>query len=390
MLNKQKLITYCLVTSFVLFGKMTVAKAEEMPVAGINVVLNEYLSNNINGEADIIHYLPRADKIAFAQITNYANIRNVAGEEGEIIGKLYNNSAATILDQTDDWYKIKSGSVTGYIKKDFLVTGEKAEELAKELGTRIAVVTTTTLKVREEANQESSVLTLLPIGDELFVEEETGDWVKVLYDGDKAGYVSRDYVEVVTEYEEAVSIEEEQQRLEAEQAAEDAEQIRVAEQTAENAERVRLAEQAAEEAERAGLKESKEQKVTTFASLNQNSVRNNIVNYALKFLGNPYVWGGTSLTQGADCSGFTQSVFRDNGISIPRTSRSQAASGKRISISEMQPGDLIFYDKDDYINHVAIYIGNGKVISASSPKAGIRISTYNYRQPYRVVSYIDE
>ena len=125
------------------------------------------------------------------------------------------------------------------------------------------------------------------------------------------------------------------------------------------------------------------------SSSTNSSIRNSIVQFALKYEGNPYVWGGTSLTNGADCSGFTQSVFRSFGISIPRTSRSQAVSGRRISISDLQPGDLVFYARNGSINHVAIYIGNGKVISASSPETGIRITSYNYRTPIKAVSYID-
>ncbi len=370
MIKKHKLFTYCLFGSLTLLGQGSIAKAEELPVAGINLVLYDYLHSNNASVEDIKGYLPYSEKLAFAQVTNYVNIRDAAGEEGEIIGKLYNHSAATILDQTGDWYKIKSGTVTGYIKKDFLITDDKADELAKELGNRIATVTTTTLKVRDKAGTDTEVLALVPLGDEFSVIEEAEGWVKVRYDANKTGYISADYVEVRTEYEEAVSIEEELQRLEAEQVAEEAERVRLFEQRAIEAEQVRLAKQDTPKS--------------------YSSVRSNIVNYALQFLGNPYVWGGTSLTLGADCSGFTQSVFGDKGISIPRTSRAQAASGKRISINEVQPGDLIFYDKDGYINHVAIYIGDGKVISASSPKTGIRITAYNYRQPYRVVSYIND
>jgi cell wall-associated NlpC family hydrolase len=122
---------------------------------------------------------------------------------------------------------------------------------------------------------------------------------------------------------------------------------------------------------------------------NSSSIRNKLVEYALQFEGNPYIWGGTSLKNGADCSGFTQSVFRDNGIRIPRTSRTQATGGRRVSIDNIQPGDLIFYKKNGTINHVALYIGKGKVISASSPSTGIRIRNYDYRQPYRAVNYID-
>lgn len=120
------------------------------------------------------------------------------------------------------------------------------------------------------------------------------------------------------------------------------------------------------------------------------SKRNEIVKYALRFKGNPYVWGGTSLTKGADCSGFTQSVFRNKGIRIPRTSRTQATGGRRVSLRNLKPGDLVFYRNRGRINHVALYIGNGRVISASSRKTGIRISRYNYRKPYKAVTYINE
>jgi cell wall-associated NlpC family hydrolase len=119
------------------------------------------------------------------------------------------------------------------------------------------------------------------------------------------------------------------------------------------------------------------------------SLRNEVVAYALQFEGNPYVWGGTSLTKGADCSGFAQSVFRDKGISIPRTSRAQATSGKMVSLSNLKPGDLVFYRKNGIINHVAIYIGEGKVISASTPSTGIKVSEYRYRKPYKAASYFD-
>lgn len=119
------------------------------------------------------------------------------------------------------------------------------------------------------------------------------------------------------------------------------------------------------------------------------SVRAEIVAYALQFIGNPYEWGGTSLTKGADCSGFTQSVFKKFNIHIPRTSKEQAAGGREIPLDDRKPGDLIFYRKNKVINHVALYIGNNKVISAGSPKTGIRITEYNYRKPYKAVSYID-
>ena len=107
-----------------------------------------------------------------------------------------------------------------------------------------------------------------------------------------------------------------------------------------------------------------------------------IANYALKFVGNPYVFGGTSLTNGADCSGFTMSVHKHFGISIPRSSTDQSYGGKSVSINAVQPGDTIYYG-----NHVGIYIGNGQIVHASTAKTGIKISNYMYRTPIRVSRY---
>lgn len=362
MKRRYRLFTYCMIGTLALASQRTFAKAEEIPIAGIDLVLNNYLQND-NNTNEIRDYLTKEvsdelESISFAKVTSYVNIRGKASEDGEILGKLYDNSAATILEKKDDWYKVKSGTVTGYIKEEYLITGAEAQQVAKEIGTSIAVVNTTTLKIREKASSDSEVLTLIPIGEELIVKEESDEWIKVLFESNKTGYVSANYVELKTEYEEAVSMEEEMERLEAEQTTATAQQSRTFNDTVET-------------------------------SSNTTSLRNKIVSYALRFNGNPYVWGGTSLTQGADCSGFTQSVFRDNGIRISRTSRTQAMGGRRISINDMQPGDLIFYDRNGTINHVGIYIGNGNVISASSPETGIRITKYNYRQPYRVVSYIN-
>ena len=107
-----------------------------------------------------------------------------------------------------------------------------------------------------------------------------------------------------------------------------------------------------------------------------------MVNYALQYVGNPYVWGGTSLTKGADCSGFTMKVYEHFGVSLPHYSGSQAQMGKAVSSSEMRPADLIFYtDSKGRVNHVAMYIGNGQIVHAASRRSGIKISTWNYRKP---------
>lgn len=380
------IVTIFTIGLLVLSRKETV-EAEEIPIAGIDIVLSEFYENKPNTITDITEYLmtnkeSEYKNLTIAKVTNYVNIRNKPSEDSEIIGKIYNNAAAKVLATEGNWFKIKSGSVTGFVDSNYFATGEEVEELAKKVGRRIAIVNTETLKVRDDASKDATVNTLVPLGEELNVKKESNGWLKISTNTDINGYVSSDYVDIRTEFEEAVSIEEEIARLEAEAEAEEAERIAVE-----------------SESRKVNNKTEVNNTTNTYASngnsiptilTNSSSKRDKIVEYALRFVGNPYVWGGTSLTEGADCSGFTQSVFRDNGISIPRTSRSQASGGGReVSINNVQPGDLVFYTKGDTINHVAIYIGNGKVVAASSPETGIRVTNYTYRQPYKVVSYID-
>jgi cell wall-associated NlpC family hydrolase len=377
MIKIRKLATYFIIGTLTLAGKATFAKAEE-PVAGIGLVLEDLYLSTEEAHEEITQYLlaetaSEYDNLAFAQVTNYVNIRSKADEDSEILGKLYHNSAATITSKEDDWYQIKSGSVSGYIKSEFLLTGTKAVELAESVGNRLATVTTTTLKVREKASIDATVLTLVPMGDELMVAKEQDEWVKVILGDNEFGYVSSDYVKVHTVYEEAVSMEEEQERLMEEAAANSASESNSSGNTTSNTANT----------------SQKSFSTSTVSISDSSSLGAQVASYAIQFEGNPYVWGGTSLTNGTDCSGFTQSVFAHFGISIPRTSRTQSSGGRRVSLDNLHKGDLIFYARNGTINHVAIYIGNGKVISASSPETGIRITSYNYRTPYKAASYIN-
>lgn len=401
MTKLHKLGMYLLIGGMTFWGQSSLAFASESvlpeePIAGINLSLNELFANSIAAETEITEYFEEnvptyITDLAFAKVSHYVNIRSDANETSEILGKLYNNCAATIIEKKGDWYKIKSGSVNGYIKGEFLVTGEDAMKLGKEVGNRIVTVNTVTLKVREKASQNSLVVDLVAKGDNFKVLKESDGWVKISLGSNKSGYVSSDYVKIETVYEEAVSIEEEQESIAAEQAAIAEEQAAIA--------RAAEIERANQQRNNANVPTKKPVKIPTKQPSNQtqNNTENNsdsslgskIVNYALRFIGNPYVWGGTSLTNGADCSGFTQSVFANFGIKIPRTSRTQATSGRSVSISHLQQGDLIFYAKNGRINHVAIYIGNGKVISASSPSTGIKTANYNYRTPVKAVRYIN-
>ncbi|CRZ33645.1 SH3 domain-containing protein [Herbinix hemicellulosilytica] len=349
----HKIAAYCMIGSLTFMRGVNTAYASTEPVAGITVLLDDISTNaKIQDQeiGDILNPIIKYKDLAIANVSNYVNIRSEASTDSKILGKLYNNGTATILGIEGEWLKIKSGDVTGYIKSEYLITGLQACELADEVKTKLATVKARTLNVRSKADINSSVVTQVPQGDRFEVLAEYEDWIKISL-GDKIGYVSSDYVDIKTDFKKAVSIEQEQERLKLEKA----------------------------------LKE----KNNSTSSNATSSLRQRIVNFALKFKGNPYVWGGTSLTKGADCSGFTQSVFKNFGISIPRTSRAQANSGKRVSMDKIQPGDLIFYTKNGRINHVALYIGNGKVIGAASRKEGITIKAYNYRTPYKAVSYIN-
>ena len=142
------------------------------------------------------------DDIAIAQVDNYVNVRSTPSEDGEVLGKLYNNSACTVIGADGDWYQIHSGNVEGYIRSDLLVVGDA--DLAKSVGRRVADVKTDTLNVRTDASTEAELLGQVPEGETLSVIEENDGWVKVaIEEGD--GWVSGDYVECSMRYQVAES-----------------------------------------------------------------------------------------------------------------------------------------------------------------------------------------
>ena len=268
--------------------------------------------------------------LGIANVDNNLNIRAIAAEDGKLVGKLPKNAACEVLDDDGTWAHIQSGKVEGYVSMEYLFTGIPAKRKAEELAVTMARVTTDSLKVRAEASTESEVITLVPNGEELEVVSVEGDWVKVYLD-DEEVFVFAEYVEVSSELSTAITMTE------------------------------------------------------LLYGQGVSDIRVDICQYAKEFLGNPYVWGGTSLTKGADCSGYVLSVFKKYGVKLPRTSREQANCGTTIKVSEAKPGDLIFYGNGKTINHVAIYIGGGQVIHASSPKTGIKISNVSYRSPVKAV-----
>ena len=299
--------------------------------------------------------------IAIAQVDNYVNVRTEPNTESEVVGKLYNNSAATILQTTEDgWYEITSGNVTGYVKCEYVVAGD--EELAKSVSTRYAKVTTTTLYVRTEPSTDAAVLTMVPIEDDLVVTDESiPGWALVTTEeGD--GYVSTDYVTLTTEYVQAESKAEEEARLAKEEAEREAAAAAAASARKKNSE------------SSSSSSSSSDSSASYSAPTSSNGQA--VASYACQFVGNPYVYGGSSLTNGTDCSGFVMSVYSAFGIGLPHSSSALRGCGYEVSLSSAQPGDIVCYS-----GHVGIYIGNGTIVHASTPSSGITYSNVTYRSP---------
>lgn len=271
--------------------------------------------------------------LGMAVVEGNLNIREKASTDAKVVGKMTNHAACEILAIEGDWVKISSGSAEGYVKSEYLVTGEEAKNIAVEEAKFMATVTTDTLRVRKQATTESSTLSTVSKDEDFVIVEVLDGWVKIEVD-DYEGYVSSDYV--TTDMK---------------------------------------------------LKTGHTMKELRYGDGVSNT-RIDLVNYALQFVGNRYVWGGTSLTRGIDCSGFTMRIYQKFGISLPHYSGSQPAYGKKISRSEIRPGDLIFYGNGRRINHVAIYIGNGQIVHASNKRDGIKISKAFYRKPVCIVSYL--
>lgn len=263
------------------------------------------------------------------------NIRQEASTDSEVVGILTNHNACELLEDAGDWYKVTSGKVTGYVSKQYLVTGDEAESIAEQEIKTVATVNTETLNVRAEKSTEAAVLSQVGNSEAFTVNSVADGWVEISVD-DSVGYISQDYVTLAQALPTAKTIE----------------QVKYGD----------------------GVSD----------------VRASVVSYALQFVGNRYVWGGTSLENGVDCSGFTMRILGKYGISLPHSSKAQPSYGTKISASEAKPGDLFFYGSGRSISHVAIYIGNGQIVHASNKRDGIKVSNAFYRSPICVARYLPD
>lgn len=309
-------------------------------------------------EADLI------GTYAIADVDDYVNVRSEPSTDGTLVGKIYDDSVAEIVavtDEAEDWFQIKSGNVEGYIKSEFFIYGEKAKEVLDEYVSTYAKIEADRLNVRADKSTESECIGHLNNGEKVALLEECGEWIKVQYTTQKSGYVSAEYVEIAEEYSYAKTLEE-------------------------------------DFAERANKQENGQSipamsgvfPVTTYTS--NEELRRNIINYALQFVGNRYINGGSSLAGGTDCSGFTCFIYKDFGYSISRTPGGQFSSaGRSIDYSEIQPGDIICYSSNGgkSCTHVALYMGDGQIVHAANSRKGVIIERADYDTIIGIRNVID-
>ena len=298
---------------------------------------------------------PEPVSFAIADVANYVNVRSLPSTDGEKVGKLYGGAVAEVEAQAgeaQDWFKITSGSVEGYVKAEYFIYGEEALEVMDSYVVSYAQVQVKKLNVREKTSSSSKKIGYLESEETVKVLEDCGEWLKVQYTAESEGYVFAEYVMVTESYSYAVSPseEKEQKALYKERESRKPKTKAKAEDKAEELVQVIPP-------------------VTTYTS--NEELRKQIIEYALQFVGNKYVNGGNSLTNGTDCSGFTSLIFKEFGYSISRTPSGQYKNaGRSIDISQIQPGDIICYSSNGgkSCTHVAFYMGDGKIVHAANKR----------------------
>lgn len=316
--------------------------------------------------------------------TTTLNIRKKGSTDAKIVGKMKKGNIATVLKKGSEWSKVRSGNVTGYVKNQYLVFGDEIENFAKQNVKKVAKVQTETLRVRKKASTDSKIVTLVSEDDKLKVKKQTDDWAKVKVDG-QTGYVSKDYAKVTYSFGKAKSMKQIQAEQAAKEAQKQAAQTTIGNESASTSSSNTSNSSTTSGSTKASSVQAAKKASVSVSSSGSSATGSRIASYAQQFIGNPYRYGGNSLTSGIDCSGFTQQIMAKFGYSISRTSSYQAGEGRAVSTSNLRAGDLVFYGNGGSINHVAVYIGGGQVVHASNsapyPRGGIKISNVNYRTP---------
>ncbi|WP_349668784.1 C40 family peptidase [Lacrimispora sp.] len=308
------------------------------PVAGVEVYMDQYQQSreqkSTGNTAGLTQEKVRYgtfntifNNLGVAVVEDSLNIRKEPKNDAEIVGKLRSHSGSSVLSEENGWYKIKSGQVTGYVYGKYLATGQEARAIAYYDMQLMLRVDIETLRVRKQPDTNSEIVGRIHEGETYRYISRNGGWAKIEYNGQIAYAYAPENATI------AYTI---------------------------------------PEAEKNG------------------DLRTQVVSYAVKFVGNPYRWGGTNPNTGADCSGFIQYVMEHAaGVQLDRTSRQQAAEGQAIPSSSMEPGDLLFYASGREIDHVAMYIGQGKIVHAANRRSGIKISSWDYRRPVTIRRVID-
>lgn len=316
--------------------------------------------------------------------TTTLNIRKKGSINAKIVGKMKKGNIATVLKKGSEWSKVRSGNVTGYVKNQYLVFGDEIKNFAKQNVKKVAKVQTETLRVRKKASTDSKIVTLVSEDDKLKVKKQTDDWAKVKVDG-QTGYVSKDYAKVTYSFGKAKSMKQIQAEQAAKEAQKQAAQTTIGNESASTSSSNTSNSSTTSGSTKASSVQAAKKASVSVSSSGSSATGSRIASYAQQFIGNPYRYGGNSLTSGIDCSGFTQQIMAKFGYSISRTSSSQAGEGRAVATSNLRAGDLVFYGNGGSINHVAVYIGGGQVVHASNsapyPRGGIKISNVNYRTP---------
>ena len=311
------------------------------------------------------------ENLGVANVSGALNVHREASESSAVVGKMTKDNGCDIKGTKGKWSHIVSGKVNGYVLSKYLLTGDKSKSRAKSVARLRAIVNTKTLNVRTLPSIDSKICDTLSQEEEYTVGnsdikkewlqkyikknlnktfgkkqlksvnkkamyQDLNNWIMLSID-EQDVFINKDFLEFNYDLSKAVA-----------------------------------------------YSSSDTSSGQNNGSSGKGSIYSKLVAYAMKFLGNKYVWGGTSLTNGTDCSGFTMRIYEHFGYKIPRVSRSQAAFTKTVKASDVKVGDLFFYGNNGYISHVAMYIGNGQIIHASNHRDGIKISNAYYRKPIKI------